>query len=226
MENPDHADPLPELSDRRRHAPATERNREPILAVLQRVLPPTGTVLEIASGTGQHAVHFAPALAPRHWLPSDPAPEARASITAWQGSHPSPTLHPPLALDVTQPQWPQGVLGAAVMQAIPSVNGIVAINLIHISPWAACTGLLAGAAALLPPGGILYLYGPYFQAQQPPAPSNEAFDASLRAQNPQWGIRTLEAVTAAAQGQGFTLAQVIPMPANNLSVVFCRQTMP
>ncbi|WP_008311415.1 DUF938 domain-containing protein [Leptolyngbya sp. PCC 6406] len=218
---------MSESSDRRRHAPAAERNREPILSVLQQILPTTGTVLEIASGTGQHAAHFAPALAPRHWLPSDPNPEARESIQAWRSEVDGVELHSPLALDVMRADWSQIILDWKQHHRdhVPPIVALVAINLIHISPWAACQGLMAGAEILLPPSGLLYLYGPYRQGGSHTAPSNEAFDLSLRSQDSRWGVRDLEAVVALATTHGLTLTQVIAMPANNLSVVFCRHAL-
>lgn len=207
--------------DRRRHAPATQRNRDPILAVLQRVLPPTGTVLEISSGSGEHGVYFAPRLAPRVWLPSDRDPEALASITDWRLAIPSDTLQPPLQLDASEAIWPveSGNLAA---QGLPPITAIVNINMVHIAPWAACLGLMAGAGRVLPPGGVLYLYGPFKQQGEHTAPSNANFDVSLQAQNPQWGVRDLEAVVAVAQDQGLTLQETVAMPANNLSVVFTQ----
>jgi hypothetical protein len=185
--------------DLRRYAPATERNREPILAILQQVLPPTGTILEISSGTGEHGVFMVPQLAPRHWLPSDPNPEARASIAAWQQSAPCDNMYPPIDLDAT---------------------AIVNINMIHIAPKAAYLGLFAGAQRTLSEGGILYLYGPFKQGGVHTAPSNAAFDESLRSQNPAWGIRDLEEIITVAASHQLELQQVYPMPANNLSVVF------
>ncbi|MEB3268888.1 MAG: DUF938 domain-containing protein [Leptolyngbya sp.] len=208
-----------ESRDRRRYAPATERNRDPILTVLRGHLPPRGTVLEIASGTGQHGAYFAPALAPRHWLTSDPSPEARDSIAAWRATVAAANLHGPLALDVTQPDWPQTAQTWRQQQDLPPITAVVAINLIHISPWAACEGLMQGAAALLPEGGLLYLYGPYHRQGQATAPSNVAFDASLRAQDPSWGVRELDAVVALARRHHVHLTQVVDMPANNLSVL-------
>jgi SAM-dependent methyltransferase len=200
----------------RRHAPATQRNREPILEVLLKVLPPAGTVLEIASGTGEHAVYFAPRLKPRLWLPSDPDPEARASIAAWVEQCPAENLRPPLALDTREPVWGPELESAAG----PEIAAIVAINMIHIAPWPACLGLMAGAARLLPPGGVLFLYGPYRQGGQHTAPSNAAFDASLRAQNSAWGVRDLDEVADAARRRGLALVRTFAMPANNLAVVF------
>ncbi|MBD2499476.1 class I SAM-dependent methyltransferase [Anabaena azotica] len=202
--------------DPRKYAPATQRNREPILEVLLQVLPASGTILEIASGTGEHAIFFAPRLSPRQWLPSDPNPELRASITAWTAQFPADNLYPPLELDASQPIWP-----VELDADLPSpIVAIVNINMIHISPWSACLGLMAGAGRILPPGGILYLYGPYKQGTEHTAPSNATFDQSLRSQNPDWGVRNLEDVVAAAQEQNLQLQKVYQMPANNLSVVF------
>ncbi|MBW4659678.1 MAG: DUF938 domain-containing protein [Drouetiella hepatica Uher 2000/2452] len=213
------------LPDARQFAPATQRNQEPILTVLLEVLPPTGTILEISSGTGEHAVFFAPRLQPRQWLPSDPNAEARASIAAWQSDRPAKNLHPPIALDVREPIWlveqfPE--LPGLDLQRDP-VQAIVNINMIHIAPWSACLGLIAGARRILPASGILYLYGPFKREGQHTAPSNEAFDTSLKQRNPEWGVRNLEDVVAIAQAQGFSLAKICEMPANNLSVVFRKQ---
>ena len=211
--------------DLRQFAPATDRNREAILAVLQSVLPPTGTVLEVSSGTGEHAIYFAPRLAPRQWLPSDPNPVARASIAAWQTHAPALNLHPPIALDATEPCWP--VERSPRPESLTNldfathpIQAIVNINMIHIAPWSACLGLLAGAKRILPVGGLLYLYGPYKRHGEHTAPSNAAFDQSLRSQNPEWGVRNLETVIAAAQAQNLEFIEAIAMPANNLSVLF------
>lgn len=200
--------------DERQYAPATQRNREPILEVLSRILPPTGTVLEIASGTGEHAVFLAPRLKPRYWLPSDPVAMRRDSINAWQEDFPGDNLHPALAIDASESVW-----CVETSPPNPPITAIVGINMIHIAPWIACMGLMAGAARILPPGGILYLYGPYKQGENT-APSNLAFDASLRSQDPQWGVRELDEVLALAKNHGLSLKEVIAMPANNLSVVF------
>lgn len=199
--------------DARQYAPATVRNREPILEVLLEVLPPTGTVLEVSSGTGEHAVFFAPRIYPRRWLPSDPNPVARASIMAWRESAPAENLYPAIALDACDPIW-------TVEQQSLDIVAVVNINMIHIAPWAACLGLLAGAKRILPPSGILYLYGPFKQRGQHTAASNAAFDASLRAQNPAWGVRNLEDVVAVAKTEGIALVETVAMPANNLSVIF------
>jgi Protein of unknown function (DUF938) len=212
-------------SDLRQFAPATQRNREPILAVLQQVLPQQGIVLEIASGTGEHAVFLAPQLFPRYWLPSDAMPEALDSIEAWQHHQPAERLLPAIALDMSHPHW-LNIAKAAIAPLTSegvSLCAIVNINMIHISPWSATLGLMAGAEALLLKGGILYLYGPYLQNGVPTAPSNEAFDGSLRSRNPEWGIRYLEDVVAVAAEHGLQLRDTITMPANNLSVVFERR---
>ncbi|WP_088242920.1 DUF938 domain-containing protein [Calothrix rhizosoleniae] len=206
--------------DARRYAPATQRNREPILEILQQVLPPQGTVLEISSGTGEHAVFFAPRLTPRIWLPSEPEPRSRASVVAWLEHSPADNLHLPLDIDVRGTVW--AVEENIPLESIPPINAIVNINMIHIAPWSACLGLMAGANRLLPSGGIMYLYGPYKRGGEHTAPSNEAFDDSLRAQNPEWGVRNLEDVVAAANDQNLTLLNTYQMPANNLSLVFQR----
>jgi Protein of unknown function (DUF938) len=213
------------MSDRpsdRQYAPATERNREPILKVLLEVLPPTGTILEISSGTGEHAAYFAPRLHPRRWIPSDPNPVARESIAAWRQEVAVDNLYPPIALDASQARWlvemPEA-LEEFDLGEYP-IGAIVNINMIHIAPWSACLGLMAGAGRILPAGGILYLYGPFKQNGQPTAPSNAAFDESLQMRNPEWGVRDLEAVVAAAETENLSLRKIYPMPANNLSVVF------
>lgn len=195
-----------------RTAPAAARNREPILAVLREVLPPTGLVLEIASGSGEHAMWFAEALPAIEWQPSDGDEGARASIAAWRAQAKLPNLREPIALDAAAPAtWP-----------ITRADAVVCINMIHIAPWAAAEGLFSGASRVLPAGGVLFLYGPYREGGRHTAPSNEAFDADLRRLNPEWGVRDLDDVTALAARHGFTLAKRVAMPANNLSVVFVR----
>jgi hypothetical protein len=195
----------------KRHAPATARNREPILAVLRQVLPARGTVLEIASGTGEHAVYFARELPHLTWQPSDPSAEARTSIAAWAAEARLPNLRPPLAIDATGGNF-----------AVPDLAAILAINMVHISPWSATEGLVAGAGAALPTRGILLLYGPYKQDGRHTAPSNAAFDAELRAEDPSWGVRDLEAVTELAGAAGLVLDRIVQMPANNLCLAFRR----
>lgn len=192
-----------------RNAPAAERNKEPILEVLKRVLPASGRVLEIASGTGQHAVHFAQALPGLLWQPSDPEGASRASIAAWAAIADLPNLLPVIELDVCRTPWP-----------VVAAEAIVCINMIHISPPAATQALLEGAARILPAGGVLYLYGPYKRGGAHTAPSNAAFDMQLRSQNPQWGVRELEQVVALAAAEGLAFDEAVEMPANNLSVVF------
>ncbi|WP_198370673.1 DUF938 domain-containing protein [Roseomonas rosulenta] len=197
------------MTDARREAPAVARNRDAILAVLRGILPAYGLVLEVASGSGEHTLHFAPALPDLTFQPSDPDPEARASIDAWCAG--VANIRPALALDAAAPDWP-----------VDRADAVLCINMIHIAPWAACEGLLRGAARLLPAGAPLVLYGPFRRAGVPTAPSNEAFDADLRARDPAWGLRELEAVSAAAAAAGFGPPAVTPMPANNLTVAFRR----
>jgi hypothetical protein len=196
-------------------SPSVARNRNPILAVLRRVLPARGTVLEIASGTGEHAVCFARALPDLVWQPSDPSETARASIDAWRAAANASVL-PPLALDARDDPWP-----------ITRADAVVCINMIHIAPWAACEGLMRGAARVLPAGGVLFTYGAYKRNGAHTAASNAAFDADLRARDPSWGVRDLEAVSAEANARGLELTLVESMPANNFSLVFvCRQKAP
>ena len=211
--------------DARKFAPATQRNRGHILAILQQILPASGTVLEVASGTGEHAVYFSQHLPHLTWLPSDPNPIARASIAAWRAEAGVATLSSPLELDASQPHWPVEVSDSDFkpVSCPAPISAIVNINMIHISPWEACLGLLAGAGRILPEDGVLYLYGPYQRNGQHTAPSNAAFDLSLRSQNPSWGVRHLEQVIAAAEAEGLSLQQVVEMPANNLSVVFYKR---
>lgn len=196
----------------KRHAPSAERNREPLLPVLQEVLPSQGRVLEVASGTGQHAIFFARAFPALLWQPTDLEPGALESIEAWRRDEGPPNLLAPLSLDVTATPWP-----------VEHADAMVCINMIHISPWEACQGLLRGAARVLPPGGPLILYGAYFLEGQAPAPSNIAFDASLRERNPAWGVRELGAVTREAEAHGLFRERVIDMPSHNFSVVLRRR---
>lgn len=210
--NPGHTVPNDPLPTSRQHAPATERNREPILAVLRRVLPQNGLVLEIASGTGQHAVHFAAALPELAWQPSDASSDARASIAAWAAHAVPGNLLAPLDLDVLCEPWP-----------IAAADAIVCINLIHIAPWTAAQALMTGAARLLGPGGVLYLYGPYRRHGAHTAQSNERFDRQLRGTNPEWGVRDMEAVEDLAWQAGFTTREIVAMPANNFSIVFRKE---
>lgn len=193
----------------RRYAPAASRNREPILAVLKRVLPVRGMVLEIASGTGEHAVFMARHLPALTWQPSDVDAESRASIDAWRRDAALDNLLPAMAIDASAGHW-----------GIDRADAVVCINMVHISPWAATEGLVRGAGCILPAGGVLYLYGPYRLEGRATAPSNEEFDASLRARNPEWGVREAAAVGRLAEAEGFALAEIVDMPANNVSLVF------
>jgi hypothetical protein len=201
------------MTDDRLYAPATQRNRDFILEVLRPVLPPSGTVLEIASGSGEHVVHFAQALPGLTFQPSDPSAEALRSIAAWIDAAGVSNVRPPLLLDVTAEIWP-----------LARANAVLCINMIHIAPWRATIGLMRGAAKSLPAGAPLYLYGPYRRDGAHTAPSNADFDASLKARDPAWGVRDLEAVAAEARAAGFSAPAITQMPANNLSLVFRRES--
>jgi SAM-dependent methyltransferase len=197
------------VTDARLFAPSVARNREPIAAALRELLPQTGLVLEIASGSGEHALHLARAFPHLTFQPSDPTAEARASIAAWREAEGPPNLLAPLALD------------AMADLPFPPAQAVLCINMIHIAPWAATLGLLRHAAAALPTGAPLILYGPYLRDGVETAEGNRAFDADLRARNPAWGIRRLEDVAEAALPH-FQLERVVEMPANNLTVAFRR----
>jgi hypothetical protein len=199
------------MTDRRLQYPATERNRDVILDVLRGVLPATGLVLETASGSGEHIVHFARAFPDLTFQPSDPEDAALHSIAAWTQDTGATNILPPVMLDAEADRWP-----------VAAADAILCINMIHISPWRATEGLFRGAAKLLREGSPLYLYGAYRRAGVVTAPSNEAFDASLKSRNPEWGLRDLETVAALARAKGFSAPAVTEMPANNLSVVFRR----
>ena len=193
-----------------RHSPAADRNKQPILEQLQRLLPPQGLALEIASGSGQHIAHFAAHLPGWSWLASDPEPQALASIRALWPAGPQPLL-----LDVRTTVWP---LPAGHQR----LDAIFSANMLHISPWPSCAGLMQGAARHLQPAGRLIVYGPFVVPDAPTAPSNQAFDADLRRRDPAWGLRTLDAVEAEAGAAGLILRERIAMPANNLLLVFAR----
>ena len=197
--------------DARRYAPSVARNKDAIAGVLARYLPSSGLVLEIASGSGEHAVHFASTFPALVFQPTDPSEEARASIAAWRQEAALPNMRAPLALDVTAAPWP-----------INHADAVTCINMIHIAPWEATLGLMAGAARIIPPGGLLFLYGPYKRAGQHTAPSNAEFDASLRERDARWGVRDLETVAAEATAMGFAAPMIEAMPANNLSLIFRR----
>jgi cyclopropane fatty-acyl-phospholipid synthase-like methyltransferase len=199
----------------KKYAPATQRNRQPILDVLQTLLPKQSNVLEIASGTGEHAVFFATNFPGCQWYTSDRDAELRESILAWSQEYPDRNLHPPLDIDINSDRWIRETKDI-------TIDAIVNINMIHIAPWSVCQGLMAGAGRILPKNGILYLYGPYKREGQHTSLSNEAFDKSLRDRDEQWGVRNLEDVIAVAQTANLKLKEVIAMPANNLSVIFIK----
>jgi SAM-dependent methyltransferase len=196
----------------KQRAPAAERNAEPIRAVLERVLPASGLVLEIASGTGQHAVTMARAFPHLRWQPSDPDPLARESIAAWRDEAGPANLLAPVRLDVMDEVWP-----------VAAADAVVCINMIHIAPWECALGLFRGAGRVLPVGGVLYLYGPYRFHGAFTAESNAAFDASLRARDPAWGVRDLDDIEPALAAHGLVLEETVAMPANNHSLVFRRR---
>lgn len=193
----------------KRHAPATARNRDVILSVLRGALPKSGLILEIAAGSGEHAVHFASKIVGVQWQPTDPDPAALASIQAWVSETGVTNVRRPQRLDVCDAAWP-----------VASADGVVCINMIHISPWDCTQALMAGAGRVLPSGGALVLYGPYKIDGEHTAPSNVEFDAWLKGQEESWGVRDLAEVTLEAEKNGLTLEKTVPMPANNFSVVF------
>ncbi len=197
------------MTDPRLFAPAVARNRDSILEVLRRFLPAKGLALEVASGSGEHAAHFAAAFRDLVFQPSDPDPKARASIDAWSASNGLKNIRPALALDAARAPWP-----------LARADAILCINMTHISPFSATDGLFRNAGKILTSGAVLYLYGPYIRAGVATAESNLAFDAWLRRQNPQWGLRDLGAVAALARESGFLAPEVVEMPANNLSAIF------
>ena len=192
--------------------PAAERNKDPILGVLARVLPSRGLVLEVASGTGQHVMHFAEALSDLTWQPSDPDAELRESVARRMQEERRANVNWPIDLDVTKLPWP-----------LQKADAILAINLIHVAPWSATLALFEGAKALLSPQGVLFLYGPYRRHGQHTSKSNQQFDSDLHAQDSEWGLRDLEAVSEAAASSGFVLTEIVAMPANNFSLVFRRR---
>ncbi len=201
------------LMQERLRSPATARNREPILTILQRVLPPKASVLELASGAGEHAVFFATAMPEITWQPSDPGADERASVTAWIEAEELTNVAPPVAIDVRTDVW--GVEDRPF-------DALVAINMIHISPWDATLGLMRGAGRLLRSDGVLFTYGPYMRDGHHTAPSNEAFDASLKSRDPAWGIRDVADIERAARESALSLREIVEMPANNLSLIFAR----
>lgn len=193
------------------HSPAAERNRDPILTVLRRVLPSSGTVVSVASGSGQHDVHFAAALPDLTFQPTDVDEEAIASIAAHRAEANLPNLARPIRLDVLDDPWP-----------VASADAVLNINMLHISPWRACEGLFRGCARILERDALLYVYGPFIVDGRPLEPSNAAFDRSLRERSSEWGLRSVGEVEEVARSFGFTREQLIAMPANNLSLIFRR----
>ena len=206
------ADPTPwiaadDTGAARKHAPATARNRDAIAAVLAQALPASGTVLEIASGSGEHCAYFAGRFPALRWQPSDPEPSALTSIAAWCAG--LPNVAAPLAIDASAADWP-----------IERADALLCVNMVHISPWEATLGLFDGAARLLPGGAPLILYGPYRRAEVETAPSNAAFDASLKARDPRWGLRDVADVSAAATARGLAFERLVEMPANNIVLIY------
>lgn len=194
-------------------SPAAARNREPIFAELKRVLPEQARVLEIASGSGEHATFFGRAMPSWDWQPSDPDADARASIAAWTEAKGAANVRAPLNIDVRAAEW--GIEGP--------FDAILSCNMIHIAPWTCALGLLDGAARLLAADGVLILYGPFMRDGRHSAPTNEAFDASLKSRDSSWGVRDLADVEREASARGFTLREIVEMPANNLTVLFARK---
>lgn len=201
------------------HSAAAERNQAPILAVLQTLLPPQGAALEIASGTGQHAAHFAAALPGWTWQPTDLHDQHFGAIPGWAAQAGARNVLPPRRLDVRAADWPAD--GPAFSAPFDLVY---CANMLHIAPWACCAALMQGATRHLAPGGRLVTYGPYLEDGVPTAPSNLAFDASLRAQDADWGIRRLADVARTAADAGLRLAARHALPANNLLLVWTRAT--
>ncbi len=196
-----------------RHAPATERNRAPILNVLRQVLPSPGVILEAASGSGQHGARFAPEFPDHFWAPSDIDPGALAAIDAWRGAGEAGNILPARALDSAAPHWP-------VDDIADKLVAIFNANMIHIAPWTAAEGLLAAAGRLLPAHGILFLYGPFLRNGQAVSENDRQFDQSLRARNSSWGLRDLDQVIESAAANGLSLDRQFDMPAGNLSLIF------
>ena len=207
---------MPDLS----HSPAADRNKQPILDALTGILGESGTALEIASGTGQHAAWFAAAMPPWIWQPTDADARMLPALARRVADAALSNLRPPLLLDVMAPEWPSH--GSEFADKEEKFDAIYCANMLHIAPWPACAALMQGAARHLLPGGLLITYGPYFEEEGPPVPSNRAFDEDLRARNPAWGIRRLEDVVAQARRSGLALRERHAMPANNLLLVFGR----
>jgi hypothetical protein len=198
-------------ADARRSAPAALRNRGPIAEVLREWLPPSGLVLEIASGSGEHVIHFAEAFPNLEWQPSDADPRALQSIGAWRVWAALGNVREPVAIEASASEW-----------LVTAADAVLSINMVHISPWAAALGLINGAAMVLPPGGSLIIYGPWLKDDVPTAPSNLAFDADLKRRDPKWGLRRVEDFTTAAAAKQLDLQEIRPMPANNMMLLFRR----
>lgn len=201
----------------KRYAIATEKNRQPILAILKEIISSDGNILEIASGSGEHSLFFAPSFPQKQWIPSDKEKECLDSIKTWREDCLTDNLQLPLQIDVMESNWHQSLTKK-------NITTIVCINMIHISPWEACLGLMKGAKEILPLNGILYLYGAYKINNQHTAPSNQEFDNYLRSQNSAWGVRNLEDVIEVAAKNNLTFDKKIPMPSNNFSLIFCKNT--
>lgn len=200
----------------KKYAPATNRNRQPILEVLKEIIPSSGNILEIASGTGEHSLFFAPNFPQQEWIPSDKQKDCLDSIKAWKRDCPTDNLQQPITIDVMKPDWWKPLLSK-------EITVVICINMIHIAPWLACLGLIEGAKKILPVNGIIYLYGPYKVQNQHTAPSNKEFDRYLQIQDSEWGVRNLEDVVSVANDNGFVLEKLVNMPANNLSLVFRKK---
>ena len=201
-------------ADQRMFSPSAARNAAPILVILQRVLPARGVVLEIGCGTGEHAAHFATAMPQLTWFPSDPNPDARASTAAWTSFSRLSNVRAPLDIDVCASEW-------GIEQDAP-FDAIVSLNMIHIAPWAASLGLFAGAGRVLRTGALLILYGPFTRDGLHNAPSNAAFDASLKARDPSWGVRDIADLERLGELSGLILRETIDLPANNRLLVFAK----
>ncbi|HEC14583.1 MAG TPA: DUF938 domain-containing protein [Rhodospirillales bacterium] len=204
--------PIASLGGGKRDAPAARRNREPLLDVLEKVLPKSGLVLEIASGTGQHCAYFAPRFPALEWQPSDADADMRLSIAAWGREGGGTNLLAPLDLDVQEEPWP-----------VDEADAVLCINMIHITPWPICCALMAGAGRVLGEGGVLVLYGPFRLEGRHTAPSNADFDRSLQSRNPEWGVRERAEVVGEAAKHGLILEEAVEMPSNNLSLIFRKR---
>jgi len=200
-----------QTDDGRWIAPAAERNKDPILAVLRRVLPARGLVLEIGSGTGQHVAHFAKAMPDLTWQPSDSDATYRSSVVRWIAHERVANVRAPMTLDVHDASWP-----------VADVDAVISINVLHVSPWSAAAALFEGAGSVVRAGGVVFLYGPFMRGGRHTAASNATFDASLRAHDERWGVRNLDDVVATGRRVGFALREIVEMPANNLSVVLAN----